>query len=179
MKIIIKYIGIALVIAGILLVMKNLVTKDTSLLNNDDKKNEEYYSVEVKLLNKDTKKYVEGAKLVLKDKDERIVKEWITTKEVYTISKLEKGKYTLTQVSAPKNYKLNEESITFELKDKNRNLVMYNTKMTNEEIKESNTSKDNVEVDNTLSSKSVITIIISLISTIIGFGLIYKVKKTY
>ena len=56
---------------------------------------------------------------------------------------------------------------------------MYNTKMTNEEIKESNTSKDNVEVDNTLSSKSIITVIISLITTIVGFGLIYKVRKSY
>ena len=174
MKTIIKYIGIALVIAGILLVMKNLVTKDTELLDN-----KEYYSVEIKLLNKETKEYIEGAKLVLKDKDGKLVKEWTTSKEVYTISKLENGKYTLTQVSAPKNYKLNEDSITFEIKDKNRNVVMYNTKMTNEEIKESNTSKDNVEVDNTLSSKSIITVIISLITTIVGFGLIYKVRKSY
>lgn len=177
MKTIIKYIGIALVIAGILLVMKNLVTKDTALL--DKKNNKEYYSVEIKLLNKETKEYVEGAKLALKDKGGKLVKEWTTNKEVYTISKLENGKYTLTQVSAPKNYKLNEDSITFEIKDKNRNVVMYNTKMTNEEIKESNTSKDNVEVDNTLSSKSIITVIISLISTIVGFGLIYKVRKSY
>ena len=177
MKTIIKYIGIALVIAGILLVMKNLVTKDTELLDN--KNNKEYYSVEIKLLNKETKEYVEGAKLVLKDKDGKLVKEWTTNKEVYTISKLENGKYTLTQVSAPKNYKLNEDSITFEIKDKNRNVVMYNTKMTNEEIKESNTSKDDVEVDNTLSSKSIITVIISLITTIVGFGLIYKVRKSY
>ena len=174
MKTIIKYIGIALVIAGILLVMKNLVTKDSDLLDN-----KEYYSVEIKLLNKETKEYIEGAKLVLKDKDGKLVKEWTTNKEVYTISKLENGKYTLTQVSAPKNYNLNEDSITFEIKDKNRNVVMYNTKMTNEEIKESNTSKDNVEVDNTLSSKSIITVIISLITTIVGFGLIYKVRKSY
>ena len=174
MKTIIKYIGIALVIAGILLVMKNLVTKDSDLLDN-----KEYYSVEIKLLNKETKEYVEGAKLVLKDKDGKLVKEWTTNKEVYTISKLENGKYTLTQVSAPKNYNLNEDSITFEIKDKNRNVVMYNTKMTNEEIKESNTSKDNVEVDITFSSKSIITVIISLITTIVGFGLIYKVRKSY
>ena len=127
MKTIIKYIGIALVIAGILLVMKNLVTKDTDLL--DKKNNKEYYSVEIKLLNKETKEYVEGAKLVLKDK--------------------------------------------------NRNVVMYNNKLTNEEIKVSNSSKDNVEVDNTLSSKSINTVIISLKTTIVGFGLIYKVRKSY
>ena len=177
MKTIIKYIGIALVIVGILLVMKNLVTKDTDLL--DKKNNKEYYSVEIKLLNKETKEYVEGAKLVLKDKDGKLVKEWTTNKEVYTISKLENGKYTLTQVSAPKNYKLNEDSITFEIKDKNRNVVMYNTKMTEEEIKNANTTKTEVGVDNTSSTKNILTSVFAIVISFVGLNIIYKVKKTY
>lgn len=178
MKTIIKYIGIALVIVGILLVMKNLVTKDTSLTDKSNNK-EKYYTVSIKLLNKDTNDYIEGSKLVLKDKNNKLVDEWTTTNNVHTISKLEKGKYILSQVSASKNYHLNEETITFEIKDKNRNVTMYNTPMTEEEIKDANTTKTDINVDNTASSKSILTIIVSLITTFVGLGLIYRVKKNY
>ena len=173
-KSIIKYVGIALVIVGVLLVMKNLFAKDD--INMDEEK---YYSVKIKLLDKDTSDYLEGAKLILKDQDGDIVKEWISTNKSYTVKNLINGEYTLIQDSAIENYHQNYDGVTFKIKDSNEEVVMYNIKMTEEEIKEANTSKDEVNVDNTASSKSILVVILATILTSVGFNLIYKVKKSY
>lgn len=178
MKNIIKYVGIALVIVGILLVMKNLFSKDTSWSSNNGSKNEtKYYSAKIKLLDKDTNNYLAGSKLVLKNEKNEIVAEWLTDNKLRTINKLEKGKYTLMQVSAPENYHLNEDNITFAINSSDKFVTMYNTKMTEEEIKESNTTESDVNVDNTLSSKSILTSIIAIIITILGLNLIYKGRR--
>lgn len=179
MRNIIKYVGIALVIVGILLVMKNLFSKDTEWSNNNTKNETTYYTAKIKLLDKETKEYLKDSKLVLKDKNNKIVAEWTTGNKVYSVNKLEKGVYTLTQESAPENYHKNEEIITFEIKNTDKEIVMYNTKMTEEEIKEANTTANEVGVDNTASSKSILTIIIAIITTTLGLNLIYKVKKNY
>ena len=180
MKTIIKYIGIALVIAGILLVMKNLFSKDTSWASSNEKKNEtKYYSAKIKLLDKDTNDYLAGSKLILKNEKNEIVAEWTTESKVYIVNKLEKGKYTLMQVNAPENYHLNENNITFTIDSSDKFVTMYNTKMTEEEIKETNTTESDVNVDNTSSSKSILTSIIAVIITILGLNLIYKVKRSY
>lgn len=180
MKNIIKYLGIALVIVGILLVMKNLFTKDSNWSSDKEyKNNTKYYSATIKLLDKDTKNYLSGSKLVLKDSNNELVAEWTTEEKVYIVNKLVSGKYTLIQSSAPENYHLNENNIVFEIKNKDRDIVMYNTKMTEEEIKDANTTKEEVGVDNTLSKRNILTSIIAVIISIIGLNLIYKVRKSY
>ena len=179
MRTIIKYIGIALVIVGILLVMKNLFTKETNWDNNIEETKETYYIAKIKLLDKETKKYLPGSKLILKDENNEIIDEWTTDTKTHTIKELEKGTYTLIQSTAPENYHLNKNSLTFEIKNSDKDVVMYNTKMTEEEIKESNTTKSEVGVDNTLSSKSILTTIIALITITLGLTTIYKVKKNY
>ena len=83
------------------------------------------------------------------------------------------------QVSAPENYHLNEDNITFAINSSDKFVTMYNTKMTEEEIKESNTTESDVNVDNTLSSKSILTSIIAIIITILGLNLVYKGRKSY
>ena len=70
-------------------------------------------------------------------------------------------------------------SITFEIKDSNKEVIMYNKKMTDAEIKEANTTKTEVGVDNTLSSKNILTTILSIITILIGLTTIYKTKKEY
>lgn len=56
---------------------------------------------------------VEGAELVLTDKDENIVDEWISGKEEHYVSGLVEGEtYTLTEKSSPYGYEISE-SITF------------------------------------------------------------------
>ena len=175
---IIKYVGIALVLAGIFLVMKNLFSKDTDWGNDKKINTKSTYSVTIKLLDKDTKNYLEGSKLVLKNEKNELVAEWITTDKAHTINNLDKGKYTLTQVEAITNYHLNKESITFELNN-SKEVVIYNTKMTEEEIKEANTTNTEVGVDNTASSKSILIYLTTMLTTIIGLGLIFKTRKEY
>lgn len=180
MRSIIKYLGIALVIVGILLVMKNLFSKDTTWTTDSDNTNGvKYYSASIKLLDNDTKDYVVGAKLVLKDSNNELVAEWTTEDRAYVVKKLVKGKYTLIQSNASKNYHLNEKSIVFEIKNDDKDVVMYNTRMTEEEIKEANTTKTEVGVDNTLSNASILTSIIAIVISAIGLNLIYKVRKSY
>lgn len=174
---IIKYVGIALVIVGILLVMKNLFAKDDWSTTN--KKETVYYSAKIKLLDKETENYLEGSKLVLKDKDGKVVAEWTTENKVYVVKNLKNGKYNLVQESAPENYHLNETGITFEIKSKDKNIVMYNTKMTEEEIKEANTKETEVGVDNTGTSKNVFIGLLAMLMTGMGLNLIYKVNKDY
>ena len=65
------------------------------------------------------KNYVEGAKLEVRDEQDRVVDSWTTTKEDHYVSGLEEGKtYTLTETTAPKGY-VKAESIEFTVsKDK-------------------------------------------------------------
>jgi peptide deformylase len=179
MRNIIKYVGIALVIVGILLVMKNLFAKDTNWDDEKDKNAVVYYNAKIKLLDEETKEYLEGARLVLKDDNGKVVAKWITDKKVRIVSGLENGKYTLSQESTLKNYHLNDDGIIFEINNADKDVVMYNTKMTEEEIRDANTTKTEVGVDNTASSKSILTVIIAAIMTGLGLNLIYKVKKNY
>lgn len=179
MRSIIKYLGIALVIVGILLVMKNLFTKDSSWESDNKLNNNKYYTANIKLLDKDTKEYVEGAKLILKNSNNDLVAEWTTEKKVYIVNELKNGKYTLIQSSASDNYHINDTNIIFEIKNDDKDIVMYNTKMTEEEIKDANTTKEEVGVDNTLSTKNILSSVIAIIISTLGLNLIYKVRKSY
>lgn len=59
------------------------------------------------------KNYVEGAKLEVRDEQDRVVDSWTTTKEDHYISGLEEGKtYTLIEETAPEGY-VRAEEITF------------------------------------------------------------------
>ena len=57
-----------------------------------------------------------GAHLTVKNENGDVVDDWISTKEPHKISMLPVGKYTLTEVTAPKGYEV-AESITFEIAD--------------------------------------------------------------
>ena len=64
-----------------------------------------------------TNKGLAGAVLVLKNASGTEIKRWTTTKNTYTIDNLAPGKYTITEVSAPKGYVLNKEPVTFRVND--------------------------------------------------------------
>ena len=182
MRNIIKYIGIVLVIAGILLVMKNLFTKDDEWNTNNKKNKEEivYYNAEIKLLDKDTESYLSGSTLVLKKKTGEIIEKWITDGGVHLVNKLKNGTYVIEQESSIDGYHKNEEGVTFEIKNKNKQVTIYNKKMTEAEIEEArrqNTVSNEVGVDNTLSEKSVWSIIGGIASIGIGISLILIYKK--
>lgn len=78
-----------------------------------------------------TKKELEGAKLKVTDKDGKVIDEWTSGKQPHMIKNLTVDQtYTLTEVIAPKNYKV-AESIQFTVKDTGvaQKVVMYDELM--------------------------------------------------
>lgn len=69
-----------------------------------------------------------GATLVIKDSNNKVVEEWVSTDKPHVIENLPVGKYTLTEKIAPEGYVLSEETITFEVKADGSTT---NVKMTN------------------------------------------------
>ena len=96
--------------------------KDTVLSMTD-----EDTKIEISKQDITTKKELEGAKLKVTDKDGSVVDEWTSGKQPHMIKNLTAGEtYTLTEVIAPKNYKV-AESIQFTVKDTGvaQKVVMY------------------------------------------------------
>lgn len=76
------------------------------------------------------KNYVEGAKLEVRDDQNRVVDSWTSTKEDHYVSGLEEGKtYRLVEAEAPKGY-VKAESIEFTAGDKDQKLVMKDKQVT-------------------------------------------------
>lgn len=100
--------------------------KDTSLSMTD-----EDTKIEISKQDITTKKELEGAKLKVTDKDGKVIDEWTSGKEPHMIKNLTVDQtYTLTEVIAPKNYKV-AESIQFTVKDTGvaQKVVMYDELM--------------------------------------------------
>ena len=78
------------------------------------------------------KNYVEGAKLEVRDEQDRVVDSWTTTKEDHYVSGLEEGKtYRLVEAEAPKGY-VKAEDVFFTVSDekKNESVEMKDSKIT-------------------------------------------------
>ena len=108
-----------------------------------------------------------GATLILKDKDGNEIEKWESGNEPHLIEGLGKGTYTLTEITAPEGYSVNEETITFTI-DENGNIsgdtVMYNTPIP--------------EVPATSAFQSFLFMIIGVVLVGSGVGLyIYGIKK--
>ncbi len=100
--------------------------KDTVLSMTD-----EDTKIEISKQDITTKKELEGAKLKVTDKDGKVIDEWTSGKQPHMIKNLTAGEtYTLTEVIAPKNYKV-AESIQFTVKDTGvaQQVVMYDELM--------------------------------------------------
>lgn len=74
------------------------------------------------------KKELPGATLILKNAKGEEVDKWVSSDKPHYVEELEEGNYTLTEIIAPKGYKLSEETIEFELKADNNvtEITMYN-----------------------------------------------------
>ncbi len=74
------------------------------------------------------KKELPGATLILKNAKGEEVDKWVSSDKPHYVEELEEGTYTLTEIIAPKGYKLSEETIEFELKANNKvtEVTMYN-----------------------------------------------------
>ena len=96
--------------------------KDTVLSMTD-----EDTKIEISKQDITTKKELEGAKLKVTDKDGKVIDEWTSGKQPHMIKNLTAGEtYTVTEVIAPKNYKV-AESIQFTVKDTGvaQKVIMY------------------------------------------------------
>ena len=184
---IIKYGGLALVIIGIILVMKNLFNSDSEI-NSPKKKTttqtSTYYNASIGLQDEETHKYISGAKISVKDEKGNTISEWVTTDGIHLVPNLKKGTYTIIEEEAPENYKITEQEKTFTIKNKNKEVTLYNKKMTEAEIeayeeeqRKKNTTANEIGVDNTLSEKSAVGIAIATLCFICGLSLLFHKKE--
>lgn len=187
---IIKYVGLALVIVGIVIVMRNLFTSDTEWSSDKDSTTSNkngYYSASISLLDKETDAFITGAKLVVKDESGNIINEWTSDSGVHLISQLKKGTYTLEEETAPDGYHLNSDGVSFEIKAKDEQVTMYNIAMTEEEkqyaasgnSEASSTTSSEVGVENTSSHKSPFTWMSAILSITAGIVLLMLKNKHY
>ncbi len=183
---IIKYVGLALVIIGIVLVMKNLFASDSDWQtdsNSTEKKKNATYSASVSLIDQETESYLSGASLVIKDEDGNVIDEWTTDTGVHLVGDLENGTYILSESQAPEGYHLNEDGVSFTIKDSDQKVTMCNIAMTEEEIKmaqttngNANATSDEVGVDNTSSMRNKFLSTGGIFSIIIGITLVLFTK---
>lgn len=88
---------------------------DTGEIQKVDMK-DDVTKIEITKSDLTTGKPVEGAELVIRDKDGNEIERWTTTKEPHYIEMLAVGVYTLTEITAPNGYEV-AETIEFEVKD--------------------------------------------------------------
>lgn len=127
--------------------------------NTDDK-----FEVSCLLQDKDNKENIDGALLIVKDETGKEVARWTTTKEAYKL-KLNSGKYTLEEASAPTGYMLQNEKIEFLVnsdKTGDSEVTMFNTKALNVPITDANVS--------------LYTIGLGIVGLFIG---VYKLRKSF
>lgn len=138
--------------------------KDTVLSMTD-----EDTKIEISKQDITTKKELEGAKLKVTDKDGKVIDEWTSGKQPHMIKNLTAGEtYTLTEVIAPKNYKV-AESIQFTVKDTGvaQKVIMYDELLP--------VAKKVKTGDDTLINYYVVIAVLSLIA----FSLLFIRKKSH
>ena len=107
-----------------------IVNSDGGVDNKVEMKNKPVTSVKISKQDITTKKELPGAKLVVKDKDGKVVDEWTsTTTPHYLPETLAAGKYKLIETIAPEGYGISEEVIDFEITNDGveQTVVMYNS----------------------------------------------------
>ena len=133
--------------------------------NKEENKNtDSKFEVSCLLQDKDNKENIDGAVLIVKDETGREVARWTTTKEAYKL-KLNSGKYTLEEATAPTGYMLQNEKIEFLVnsdKTGDSEVTMFNTKAVNVPITDANVS--------------LYTIGLGIVGLFIG---IYKLRKSF
>ena len=78
--------------------------------------------VSITKIDSKTKNPIEGAKLVLKDSNGKVITSWVSTTSSHVIRNLANGTYTIEETEAPKGYVINKKETTFTINDSNRNI---------------------------------------------------------
>ena len=130
----------------------------------ENKNTDSKFEVSCLLQDKDNKENIGGAVLIVKDETGKEVARWTTTKEAYKL-KLNSGKYTLEESTAPTGYMLQNEKIEFLVnsdKTGDSEVTMFNTKAVNVPITDANVS--------------LYTIGLGIVGLFIG---VYKLRKSF
>ena len=139
--------------------------KENKKENKEENKNtDSKFEVSCLLQDKDNKENIDGAVLIVKDETGKEVARWTTTKEAYKL-KLNSGKYTLEESTAPTGYMLQNEKIEFLVnadKTGDSEVTMFNTKAVNVPITDANVS--------------LYTIGLGIVGLFIG---VYKLRKSF
>ena len=90
--------------------------------------NEKLYQIKILKVDGSETNPLAGAKLKLVDSNNKVIKEFVSTKEAIVIDKLPAGTYYLTEVESPKGYNLNNEKMTIVVNDNsnNKQFLFYN-----------------------------------------------------
>ncbi len=84
-------------------------------------------AVKIHKVDKDSKEFVIGAHLVLKDSKGNIVDEWDTVEEIHSIAKLIVGEtYTIEETKTPNGYQSLKEPVTFTVTGIDQTIMVYN-----------------------------------------------------
>lgn len=108
-----------------------------------------------------------GATLQVKDKDGKVIEEWVSTEETHEIDRLPVGKYTLVETIAPEGYRESTSTVEFEVKETGeiQAVTFYNVPI--------------IEVPNAGSNIPYIVYILGFVIVASGLGLVFiNTKRT-
>ena len=170
---IVRYVGLTVIVIGIVLLVSNLLNSNNrefkSNKNNDIVK---YYSVSIKVLDIETKKFLNGGSFVLKDNEGKVIEEWEQTENIKRIGKLKKGTYVVEQRTSIDGYEMSDK-LTFRISNSDKNIDIYNTLIQKVMV------ESEVSVDNTLSLKSSFGYVLSIIISCIGMILVLNKRDNF
>lgn len=170
---IIRYIVLTLVVIGIVLLMGSLVNNGDASFNSSSKNSGtsvKYYTASIRVLDKESKKFLSGGSFILKNSEDEIVDEWNSTENIHRATRLKNGTYVIEQVSAADGYEV-ADNVTFKILSSDKDVVVYNEVS----VEEQKITSNEVSVDNTLSVKSFLSYVVAIV--IIGCGFILIVNK--
>lgn len=168
-KKIVRYVVLALVVVGIVFLMSTLLNDKKS---DDNFSSGKTYTASIRVMDKETRKFITGGEFVLKTSTGEVVEEWIATENIKRVTNLKNGTYVLIQKSAADGYEVADE-ITFKIYNEGKDVTVYNQVISEEEVIDS----EEVVVDNTLSVRSNFGYVISLV--VVVFGILLIGKKSY
>ena len=97
-----------------------LLEKSTETVSSDLKLNISSSKVTILKIDEKTKQAISGAKLVLKDSNNKEIANWVSTTNGHVIRNLANGTYTIEETQAPTGYLLNTNITTFTITDTKR-----------------------------------------------------------
>lgn len=171
-KKVIRYGILTAIVIGIVLLMSTLLTGENSSFSSSNKNSSnstKYYTASIRVLDKESKKFITGGEFVLKTSDGEVIEEWTAKDNIKRVSKLTNGTYIVEQKSALEGYE-KSDNVTFKISNSSQDVVIYNEAIAEEVI-----TSNEVSVDNTLSVKSCLSYITAII--VIGSGLFLIVNK--